>query len=383
MTTYTGTSGNDLLEGSTGDDLIYGLEGADLLIGIDGIDWLFGGAGDDLYRVNSQADLVFENPGEGWDAVESTASYYLYSGIEALALMPGSGNIFGVGNDLDNLLIGNDGENLLIGGLGNDELQGHDARDALFGQDGNDTLFGGNGIDYIVAGSGDDIATGGLDPDEIYGEEGNDQLLGGDGFFTDILVGGSGDDVLGGNSGLGDYDWLYGNEGNDVFFVDTAADLVFEQPGEGDSDAMIATNITGGGVYLYANVEDLQLWGSTYFGVGNELANRIAGSSGDNLLIGGAGNDTLNGWEGNDYLFGESGADIFQFYQANGADVIGDFEDGIDKIDISSFGYNWDGLSLAIGQNGNDSFINLGFNNVIVLTGVAASALDQTDFIFG
>jgi serralysin len=383
MATFIGTDGHDQLDGSNADDLIYGLEGNDLLVSVGGIDWLYGGVGNDLYRVDEQADLVFENPDEGWDAVESTASYYLYAGIESLALLPGSGNAFGVGNELDNLMIGNEGENLLIGGIGNDELQGRDARDALFGQEGNDTLFGGNGIDYLVAGTGDDIVEGGSDPDEMYGEDGNDQLFGGAGFFTDILVGGNGDDILAGNSGLGDYDWLYGNEGNDAFFVDTPADLVFEQPGEGDFDTVIATNIAGGGFYLHANVEHLQLLGSTYFGVGNELDNFLTGSSIGNLLIGDAGNDRLNGAEGNDYLFGESGADVFEFFQGTGSDVIGDFENGIDKIDLREFGYNWDGLSQAIGQNGNDCFINLGFGNVVVLSGVAASALDQTDFIFG
>jgi Ca2+-binding RTX toxin-like protein len=383
MATYLGTDGNDQLNGSSENDLIYGLAGDDLLIGLEGIDWLYGGLGDDFYRVSEQADLVFEGSNEGWDTVESSASYYLYDGVEALALLPGSGNTFGVGNALDNLLIGNEGENLLIGGLGHDQLEGEEARDALFGQEGNDKLFGGSGIDYLVGGDGLDILVGGSDPDEMYGEDGDDQLFGGEGFFTDIMVGGLGDDILVGNSGLGDYDWLYGNEGNDVFFVDTSADLVFEQPGEGDSDAMIATNITGSGVYLYANVEDLQLIGSTYFGVGNELDNRISGSYGDNLLIGGAGNDTLDGSDGNDYLFGEAGADLFRFSAGGGGDVIGDFENGTDKIDISAFGYTWDGLSQAIGQNGTDSFINLGFGTVVVLTGVAASTLDQTDFIFG
>lgn len=383
MAVYTGTGGNDRLDGSSGNDLIHGLEGDDLLNGIDGIDWLYGGPGNDRYLVNSQADLVFEAPDQGIDAVESTSSYYLYAEIEILALLAGSGAIFGVGNDLNNLMVGNEGENLLIGGLGDDELQGWDARDALFGQDGNDRLFGGNGIDYLVGGSGDDDLVGGADPDEIYGEDGNDELFGGDGFFTDILVGGSGDDLLAGNSGLGDYDWLYGNEGNDVYFVDTPADLVFEQPGEGDWDAMIATNITGGGVYLYANVETLQLIGSTYFGVGNELDNDLMGSFENNLLIGGAGNDRIDGSNGNDYLFGEADVDTFVFAPGSGADVIGDFENGVDKIDLSGFGYTWNGVSIAIGQNGNDSFINLGSGQLVVLTGIPASALDQTDFIFG
>ncbi|MDZ4062731.1 MAG: hypothetical protein U1C75_16310, partial [Brevundimonas sp.] len=105
--------------GSEGADVLTGTDYDDLLDGRGGADQLYGGTGDDIYYVDTQADLVFENAGEGYDTVVSSSGFYLYDNIEALTLT-GTGNIFGVGNALDNVLTGNSGENLLLGGAGND-----------------------------------------------------------------------------------------------------------------------------------------------------------------------------------------------------------------------------------------------------------------------
>lgn len=78
---------------------------------------------------------------------------------------------------------------------------------------------------------------------------------------------------------------------------------------------------------------------------------RLLGASGDDLLRGGAGNDALNGGADQDILQGDLGrdtltggteADVFRFLDVSdstvglgGRDVIGDFEDGVDLIDLS------------------------------------------------
>lgn len=342
---------------------------------------VFGGTSSDRYFVDDQSTLIIENPNEGNDTITSRGSYYLYENVENLTLAVGAGNIFGVGNASANTILGNEGENLLIAGAGKDVVRGGGARDAIFGEDGDDQLFGDEGIDYLVGGTGNDVIDGGADADEIYGEDGNDTLIGGTGFHTDILVGGIGNDILRGDSGLGDYDLLYGNEGDDRFYVDTPDDLVFEQAGQG-VDTVYA-NIQGAGYYLYANIENLVLEGNTPFGVGNALDNRMTGNATGNYLLGGAGNDVLNGMGGNDVLFGEAGNDIFVFTPGSGADVIGDFTRGQDRIDLSALGITGLGqISGGFVQDGNVGAIQLASGDVIVLHNVQMGSLTAGDFIF-
>jgi len=372
-TTVIGTPNADVLVGHDGNDKIDGQAGADRM---------YGGLGDDQYRVDSAGDLVFENAGEGNDTVIASIGHYLFANVENLTLAAGAGDVFGVGNELANIVTGNEGSNLLIAGAGDDVVHGGAGVDSLFGQDGNDHLFGDAGIDYLVGGNGDDVIDGGTSADALYGEDGNDTLSGGTDFQTDILVGGNGNDVLHGDSGLGDYDLMDGGAGDDAYYVDTPADLTFEAVG-GGTDTVYAS-ISGAGYYLYANVENLVLQGNTPYGVGNELDNHLTGNASANYLLGGAGNDMLNGKGGNDVLFGESGADTFVFEHGTGGDVIGDFLSGTDKIDLSAFGFaNFQALVNAMHEVNGTTAIDLGGGDFIVINGVAEASLHAGDFILG
>jgi Ca2+-binding RTX toxin-like protein len=288
---------------------------------------------------------------------------------------------FGVGNELANQLDGNELNNLLLGGAGDDTINGWSGNDVIFGQDGVDLLIGDEGVDFLAGGSGDDNLAGDDGADALYGEAGNDQLHGGYSFDTDILVGGEGTDSLNGQSGLGDYDLMNGGAGDDVYSVDTPADLTFEAANEG-IDTVIA-DIAGAGYYLYPHIENLALTGDTPFGVGNELDNAISGSFTANWLLGGAGNDWLDGRQGNDVLFGEGGADTFVFGSFSGQDVIGDFLYGTDTLDLSGFFASFAEVQANFVQNGTDGAIDLGGGHFVVLQGVDMSALTATDFVFG
>jgi autotransporter-associated beta strand protein len=297
----------------------------------------------------------------------------------------GSDIIGVIGSSLVDSIAGSSRIDTIIAGAGNDLVNGGGGSDALFGEVGDDFIDGSSGIDYIVGGSGNDELLGDVDPDEIYGEAGDDLLEGGVSFHTDILVGGDGNDTIGGASLLGDFDFLYGNLGNDVFLVDTPADLVFEQAGEG-TDIVIAS-IVGAGFYLYDNIENLTLQGDTPFGVGNGLANVLSGSNLANYLLGGGGNDALNGNGGNDVLFGEAGNDSFVFNLGTGTDIIGDFQLGADKIRLLA------GLGTALDsfaeiqpfftQVGNDGAIQLPGGETIIIHSIDMAQLTATDFIFG
>jgi Ca2+-binding RTX toxin-like protein len=369
----SGGNGNDTIDGGEGDDQIQGGAGADILTG---------GNGNDTYYVDRADDLAFENASEGTDTVISTAGYYLYANIENLTLAAGAGDIFGVGNELANTIMGNEGSNLLIAGAGDDIVHGGAGVDSLFGQDGADHLFGDAGIDYLVGGNGDDVLDGGIEADALYGEDGNDTLIGGSDFQTDILVGGNGNDILHGDSGLGDYDLMDGGAGDDAYYVDTPADLTFEAV-NGGIDTVYA-NISGAGYYLYANVENLVLQGTTPYGVGNELDNHLTGNASANYLLGGGGNDILNGKAGNDVLFGEAGADTFVFEHGTGGDVIGDFLAGTDKIDLTAFGFaDYQTLVNSMHELNGTTAIDLGGGDFIILNGVAEASLHASDFILG
>jgi serralysin len=292
----------------------------------------------------------------------------------------GSGNDIIIGNLVSNRLEGRAGADQIDGLDGNDSISGGDGNDIIYGGQGNDVIDGDAGIDYIAAGSGADTINGGADPDEIYGEDGDDTINGGLTFSTDILVGGAGNDVIYGNSGLGDYDRLFGNAGNDTFYIDTPDDLVFEQPGEGYD--IVYANINGGGFYMYDNIEDTILLGNTPFVQGNALANRLTGSATANTLLGGAGNDTLNGMAGNDVLWGEAGADTFVFSLGAGTDTIGDFQRGVDRIDLRAFGFtSFAAVQSFFNQVGTNGAIEFGSGEVVILNGIQMNQLTAADFI--
>jgi Ca2+-binding RTX toxin-like protein len=164
-------------------------------------------------------------------------------------------------------------------------------------------------------------------------------------------LGGSGNDVLHGNTGA---DVMVVDSGNDTYFVDVYGDRVVEFAGQGTDSVSSTTSYD-----LPAHVENLTLLDvlGAPIGGGNELANVITGNSTENLLGGRDGNDTLfglggkdtlDGDNGNDRLIGGDGADWlwgglgddrFEFGGASsspkgGGDRIADFNTGNDTIVI-------------------------------------------------
>jgi Ca2+-binding RTX toxin-like protein len=67
---------------------------------------------------------------------------------------------------------------------------------------------------------------------------------------------------------------------------------------------------------------------------GGDGADTLNGQSGADRLFGGAGTDRLVGGLGADALTGGAAADTFRFTSADGNDVIRDFQDNVDTIDI-------------------------------------------------
>jgi len=288
--------GNDLV------NVITGNSGNNLLDGRAGADVMLGGAGNDTYFVDNGGDVVIENPGEGTDAVFSTAHFALPANVETLVLQ-GSADLQGYGNDLPNKLVGNSGNNLLNGGAG---------ADTMTGGAGNDTYFVDNAGDIVreTAGQGTDAVFAVVDfalpaNVETLVLQGGADLQGYGNDLVNKLFGNSGNNLLDGGAGA---DTMRGGAGNDTYFVDNAGDVVVENAGEG-TDAVFSTAHFA----LSANVETLVLQGSADLqGYGNDLANALYGNSGNNILNGQAGADIMFGGLGNDTYFIDGGDGVIE-----------------------------------------------------------------------
>lgn len=110
----------------------------------------------------------------------------------------------------------------------------------------------------------------------------------------------------------------------------------------------------------------------------------LSGLGGDDVLVGGRTDDILVGGIGNDQLTGGLGQDIFAFGESHfGTDVIRDFSNGQDRIDISGLGLGAGEVDSVIAQAQEiDGATQLTFaQGSIRLEGFAASNLDASDFV--
>jgi hypothetical protein len=254
-------------------------------------------------------------------------------------------------------------------GLGNDVFtnKGNGSAANVHLGEGNDKFFGGNATDHVCDSSGSDTIRlgGGAD---IYSA-----LRG-----TAIDTGVDGTDKIDGGSGIDLYDAsgatvsllvnLDRKAQTDATTSLTLAAKTATDHGAGeigtDKVTMVESVQGGAGAdiifgsraanQLYGNGEDDHLFGLT----GNDrldggaLNDRMFGGAGADTLFGGTGSDHLDGGKGKDVLYGRDGttpdnaADYFVFSSIGdstvaraGRDVIMDFEDNFDQIDLSALGH--------------------------------------------
>lgn len=162
--------------------------------------------------------------------------------------------------------------------------------------------------------------------------------------------------------------------GDDTYVVLSSKTRVREVVDQGYDTVRTAANY-----YLqnHGEIEKLILTGTqNVSGFGNEYENTIVGNRANNKLDG--GDDT-------DMLTGGRGRDTFMFQSDLATDYITDFENGIDKIQISGFeGYDsFDDLTLTrVEDNVEIELISGEFGEVIVVEGTRLNQLDASDFIF-
>jgi Ca2+-binding RTX toxin-like protein len=325
----TGSDGSDYIDGGAGNDTLNGGAGDDIIYGGDGDDTINDGRGDDFIDAGEGIDTYFRdmdvtNPDEKWILHVDLVREGLFSPDF------GDGNLRGdvlknfenvdIDGSLDTIITGDDFDNVLSADQGNDELYGGSGNDKLYGGNNNDKLYGGNGNDKSYGQAGND---------SLYMDAGNDTLDGGTG--TDWLyVTGSTNSVVnlakttGQNTGYGtdiikNIENASGGSGVDKFYGTGSVNIL---KGNNGNDVLSGKN---GNDKLY----------------GGNNNDKLYGGSGNDLLKGDAGRDTLQGDAGKDRMFGGSGADKFVFRitsdsnaSASKADVIKDFTQGQDKIDL-------------------------------------------------
>jgi Ca2+-binding RTX toxin-like protein len=412
VTTLTGITS---IRAGAGNDTIIGTYADETILGEDGNDFILGGSGADILNGGNGVDTV--SYAGSWDALTINLATNAVSGGDATGdTITGFENV--VGSDHNDTITGSTAANVIEGGAGDD---------AMDGGAGNDTFRIGlsSGIDSIIGGTGTDtvlftadnavLAVSSLATVEafnaagiinatitgtdlnntlnfgsatmtniagIYGLAGNDTITGSAG--ADIIVGGDGNDTLNGGNGDDIFRYDDADEGFDAVNGGAGADII-EATGSGVVIGLSSitgietingygdTLILGSTASNTFNFSAMTINGATIDGGGGN--DTITGTSAYDYIYGGAGADRLSGYLGSDILRGDAGNDIFDFNTVadsdalNGEDIILDFVQGQDKIDVTTIDAN---LGLAGDQN-------FSFQGVSDFTGVAGQLRYQND----
>jgi serralysin len=375
-----GTTGNDVLTGDTGNNTLNGGLGNDTLIAGSGVDSLYGDAGDDtlveVYKDNPYA-FDYLDGGADTDTVDfSSFQDAVRVDLGAKAAWTTDGADLGSGTlrkvasliSIENV-IGGAGNDEIRGDIGNNTLDGGAGDDTIYAGVGNDTVHGGQGTNTlsfadITTGVTVDLASGKatyLDSGPTYDDAGNVN-----GFVTGLntvtwdgienLTGGSGDDVLTGDSNnntldggdgtdtavfhgaRSDYtitplsdgsiqvaDSVAGRDGTDLLknieklqfsdgestVADIEAHLVKLQSIDGMNVAFAYPGATASGLHFALAGTDVT---AAYGNDGNDVLDASGTSNYQTMLFGGAGDDTLIAGSGGSYtLQGGEGDDTAVF----------------------------------------------------------------------
>lgn len=319
-------------------------DGADTIIGNAGGDTIYAGGGDDIIKGGGGADYIDGQAGRDGVTYEDSSV-----GVQ-VNLVTGTGK---GGTAEGDILVhiediyGSSHDDTLTGNAQDNKLSGGDGNDVLKGGGGTDTLYGGNGNDYMEIDGGDDYANGG------------------DGFDTVAVKGSMGLRI---DLGSGFIDTNLDGQGRNGHYS-TGTDM----PGQ------FFPHPYGSPVQL-ESVEGII--GTKYDDdiYGNEVANTLNGGAGNDLISGRGGDDTINGGNGNDFIYGGTGkdtlaggldSDVFIFISKDDSkftggqpqDVIIDFQQGQDKIDISGLDFALNELLVLDNQSiGGENYSYVGID---------------------
>jgi Ca2+-binding RTX toxin-like protein len=323
-----GSPGNDTIMGVGINDVIDGGDGNDTLTAGGNNTTLIGGAGDDTLNGNSRTYITHIG-GTGNDTLNGSyyADTYRYNRGDGADLISDYGQLSSATNFLDRVLFGTGitaselsarrvGNNLVLDIAGS-------AGDQITFQHWFTEAAGNWRIEQLLFADGSvmghsELAQLALTTTNT-GTEGNDTLAG-TAHYTELIMGGAGNDTL---TGVGANDVLDGGDGSDTLRAGGNANTLMGGAGNDVLDAN------------YTHTE----------------------------LIGGAGNDTLNG----SYY-----ADTYRYNRGDGADVISDYgqlTSAVNFLDRVHFGAGITASDLSARRVGNNLVLD-----------IAGSAGDQITF---
>ncbi|MEX0339121.1 MAG: hypothetical protein AB3N11_08795 [Arenibacterium sp.] len=200
---------------------------------------------------------------------------------------------------------------------------------------------------------------------------------------------------------------LYGLASNNVYELDPITGdntQIFDLPISGSvNGAATLAGVTIEGTNR-ADVIQADIGGSTIYGlagrdilIGDEASDALFGGKGRDYLFGnegrdrldgGKGRDTLDGGKGNDRLKGGSGQDQFVFEKRDGRDVVLDFHDDIDQIEISAAMMGRGAKTVErlledfASQNGDDLILDFGRRGEIEIRDTTVTEIADDILIF-
>jgi len=386
-----GGAGNDTLNGGDGDNELHGGAGNDSLLGGSLEDDLYGGLGSDILNGGAGFDSA------NYDELSNGVFVNLSGQTQAYNnQLIAKNRVFETGTSTTDTLVAV--ESITCSNFSDYVIFGRmDSNTEAYLGKGNDTVIGGlspsatvwssvgywddpsgivvnmssqalsvslAGITYNVGRNTVRDGWGGTDTyilsDEslgIYGSHYADYIRGRDDSVSDSIQewfgGGAGNDTIDGGTGIDGVGYDYDNSdilNGAIVNLSTSSITV-----SGQSIAAGTAKDNWGDTDTLKNIEDL--YGSRlndYF-VGSTGQNSLLGNEGNDTLLGGAGNDWLYGGNGNDLLVGGTGTDHFTGGAGNDKfdfnsfaelgtistyDVIDDFTQGQDKIDLSTLDAN-------------------------------------------
>lgn len=277
-----------------------------------------------------------------------------------------------------------DGDDISTGSL-KDVVKAGDGNDYIKDQGGKDVYIGGDGWDTVSyedaihnPGRGNKGIVVNLKKGVVKGPDGNTDKV----KSIEMIRGTNKNDKFTGSNGN---DGFYGNAGKDNFNGGKGWDWV-NYGREDDRGGFVGIDVdlsTGIGYDTFGQKDKLKKIEQV---VGSVFDDVIRDDAKDNELRGGDGDDALHFSQGNDVAEGGEGADVFYFHGDDfGFDAIKDFEDGVDRIQITEATQFED---LTITADDEHIFIEFGTDNRIQLTnavfedGLVVGDITSADFIW-
>ncbi|MEJ6397121.1 calcium-binding protein [Yoonia sp. 208BN28-4] len=344
--TLTGSKGSDTLNGGQGNDFLFGDLDGDFLVGGRGGDTLSGGDGSDRLYDGAGSDAVYGGANDDYVRVGGGADYF-YGGS---------------GKDYISYYDSTDGVNINLetnevsgSWASNDTISGFES--ASGSRTGNDVVHGTSGSNTIKTYGGDDKVYAGFGTDKVELGDGNDYVRVGGG--QESFDGGAGTDYI-----------SYYDSSNGIF-IDLEADTVSGSWAVNDTIKNFESasgSCTGDDVILGTSTSN------TLGGFGGD--DKLYGREGDDKLFGGSGEDRFDGGAGTDLLYGGADADVFHFDRGEDHDIIKDFENNIDEIQLDNFNFaaGQDAFDFAY-QVGADVVFIFGGGDILTVEGVSIGLL--------